>query len=101
ANEPACGASGTASFTLPPGIYNWKANCGSQDSTSGVLTVQSSQCVKQEVLFAPPTNCHVSDIAFYEATTNLPIYSIRSIYDANNRVTNVRAIDSTTGTIDN
>ncbi len=93
-NEPACGASGTASFTLAPGVYNWKANCGTSDSTSGIVTVQSNQCVKLEVVFAPPTNCLVSDLAFYDYATNIPFGSIRSTYNASKVVTNIQFIDS-------
>jgi hypothetical protein len=57
ATEPACGAAGTASFTLPAGSYGYKAKCGSADSTVGVITVAAGQCTKQEVTFgaAPVT----------------------------------------------
>ena len=94
ANEPACGATGTASFTLPAGVYNWKANCGTSDSTSGVVTVQSNQCVKLEVVFAAPVDCTISDFAFYDYATNLAFGTIRSTYNASRVVTNIQFIDS-------
>ena len=94
-NEPAtCGSQGAATFTLPAGSYTWKASCGSQDSTSGVLTVTANQCVKQQVVFAAPTNCRISDIAFYDTATNIPLGSIHSLYNASNVVSNVQIIDS-------
>jgi hypothetical protein len=61
ATAPACGAAGTASFTIPAGSYAWKAKCGSSDSTAGVITVAANQCTKQEVVFgAAPTTGQVS-----------------------------------------
>ena len=100
--EPSCGATGTATFSIPAGSYTWKANCGSQDSTSGVITVVANQCVKQEVVFGPPTNCHIFDYSLYEYTTNTPLYTIRSTYNTSNVVTNIKLIDSSSGgAIDN
>lgn len=61
ATEPACGAGGTASFTVPAGSYAWKAKCGTTDSTAGVITVAANQCTKQEVAFgAAPATGQVS-----------------------------------------
>jgi hypothetical protein len=101
ANEPGCEAAGAANFTLPAGNYTWKANCGTSDSTSGVITVLANQCVKQEVFFAAATDCHISDLAFYDFATSTPLGTIRSIYNASNRVTNVRLIDSINNAVTN
>jgi hypothetical protein len=61
ATAPACGATGTASFTVPAGSYAFKAKCGSSDSTVGVITVAANQCTKQEVVFgAAPATGQVS-----------------------------------------
>lgn len=100
--EPNCGAAGSANFTLPAGNYTWKANCGSQDSTSGQITVVGNQCVKQEILFGVQavTNCHITDYALYEFISNTPVYSARSTY-TNNVVTNIKLIDSLSMTVDN
>jgi len=100
--EPNCGAAGSANFTLPAGNYTWKANCGSQDSTSGQITVVGNQCVKQEVLFgvAATTDCHISDNALYEFITNTPIYTTRITY-TNKVVTNIKLIDSLNLIVDN
>jgi hypothetical protein len=100
ASAPACGATGTASFTLPPGNYTWKANCGSTDSTSGFVTIVANQCIKQECIFSAPTNCHISDMAFYDFTTNTAFGTIRSVYDASNKVSHVMIIDSINMSID-
>jgi hypothetical protein len=57
ATAPACGATGAANFTVSPGTYAWTAKCGG-DSTTGVITIAASQCVRQEVVFGgtpPPT----------------------------------------------
>ena len=99
--EPGCNATGTATFSLPPGSYTWQAKCGTHDSTSGVLTVVSNVCTKQEVAFGPATNCHIYDETFYDYLTSAPQYTIRSIFNASNVVTNVRLIDSVNATVDN
>ena len=99
ANEPTCGATGTASFTLPAGLYNWTAKCGTSDSTSGVVTVQANQCVKLEVVFAPPMDCAISDFAFYDFTTNLAFGTIRSNYTGR-VVNNIQFIDSVNGVVE-
>ena len=99
--EPNCDATGAANFTVPAGSYTWSAKCGTQDSTSGTITVVANQCVKQEVFFSPPTNCHIFDMAAYDFTSNQPEYTIRTIFNASNKVTNIQYIDSTNGTIAN
>ena len=48
---PNCGATGTASFTLPAGNYTWKAFCGTTDSVSGTVSVVAGQCLTREVIF--------------------------------------------------
>ena len=98
---PNCEASGTASFTVPAGSYTWSAKCGTQDSTSGTITVVANQCVTQEVFFSPPTDCHIFDMASYDFNSNQPIYSIRTIFNSSNKVTNIQLIDSVNLTIAN
>ncbi len=94
-SEPPCEATGTASFTLPAGSYTWKANCGTQDSTSGTISVVANQCTKQEVLFVTATtNCKISDAASYDFSTNTPLGTYRTTYNSNNIVTNIKLIDS-------
>jgi hypothetical protein len=46
------------------------------------------------VLFSAPTNCRISDIAFYDTTGNFPLGSIHSLYNASNQVSTVQIIDS-------
>lgn len=40
---PSCGASGSATFTLNPGTYNYSANC-SGATINGTVTVSADQC---------------------------------------------------------
>ena len=54
---PACGANGSANFTLDPGVYTFVAKCGPTDSVSGTVLLQPGQCVRTEVSFgAAPAN---------------------------------------------
>jgi hypothetical protein len=54
---PACGASGTATFTLPAGTYSYTASCNStqasQSSTtdSGSFTVAPAQCTAVQLIW--------------------------------------------------
>lgn len=49
-----CSTTGNASFTLPQGVYSWKALCGT-DSVQGNVVVTASGCTKQEVVFPTGT----------------------------------------------
>lgn len=53
ATEPACGASGTATFNVPAGTYTYRATCGT-DTVNQVVTVATGQCVKSQVTFGAP-----------------------------------------------
>jgi hypothetical protein len=54
---PACGATGTASFSLAPGVYSYTATCtksqASQASNTknGSFTVSSSQCTAVQLIW--------------------------------------------------
>lgn len=52
ATAPACGASGSANFTLDPGVYTFVAKCGTTDSVSGTVLVQPNICTRTEISFA-------------------------------------------------
>lgn len=59
ASAPACGAAGTASFTVPSGTYGYEAVCGT-DTVRGVVTAAANQCLRQEVVFgSTPANGQV------------------------------------------
>jgi hypothetical protein len=48
-STPSCGASGTATFTLPAGTYNYSAWMGAK-TWSGVITVTVGGCAKQKLV---------------------------------------------------
>ena len=81
--EPACGATGSANFTLPVGTYTWKAFCGTTDSLSGQVTVTDNGCAKVKVDFAvPSTNCKISKWLEYNLTGGSPEWSYVNTYGA-------------------
>lgn len=83
ATEPACGAAGSANFTLPVGTYTWKAFCGTTDSISGLVTVTENGCAKIKVDFAvPPSNCKISKWLEYNLTGGNPEWAYVNTYGA-------------------
>ena len=101
ATEPTCGATGMASFTLPPGNYSWKAYCGSQDSTSGTITVVANQCVKTQCNFAVlPTNCKLSTIGYYFMPGMTLDGAVNSFFTGT-QITSIQVYDSASATIYN
>lgn len=46
----ACGQPSNANFTLPQGVYSYKAFCGA-DSVQGNVVVTAAGCLKQEIVF--------------------------------------------------
>lgn len=100
--QPACGASGSANFTLPAGDYTWRAYCGS-DSAEGVVTVNAGDCAKAEVVFASSagTTCRVSNLASYDLPTGAALGAITSFFNATNQVSKVQLYDSTAGAVQN
>ena len=98
ATAPACGAPGTATVTLPAGSYAWEAYC-SGDTARGNVTVTSGNCTKAEVVFGTAsTNCVISNLAYYDLTTNTPLGSLTSFFNASNVVNRVLFVDSSTNT---
>ena len=60
ATAPAnCGAAGTASFTLPQGVYSYKAFCGA-DSLQGNVVITAAGCTKTEIVFPTGTAAQYS-----------------------------------------
>ena len=60
ATAPAgCGTAGLASFTLPQGVYSYKAFCGT-DSLQGNVVVTPAGCTKQEIAFPTGTGAQYS-----------------------------------------
>jgi hypothetical protein len=51
ASTPTCGASGCATFTLPPGTYNWSASCsgGYTWGTYSTVTVTAGGCATMKL----------------------------------------------------
>jgi hypothetical protein len=47
-NSPACGAVGTATFTLKEGNYNFTAKCTNK-SGSGNFTITKNACLKYQL----------------------------------------------------
>jgi YD repeat-containing protein len=81
--EPACGATGSANFTLPVGTYTWKAFCGTTDSISGLVTVTANGCTKVKADFTvPPTNCKISKWLEYDVVTGKPEWAYVNTYGA-------------------
>ena len=96
ATAPACGASGAASFTLPAGTYSWEAYC-TPDTARGTVTITNGTCSNVEVVFGvTPTNCIISNLAYYELGTNAKLGSLSSFFNASNQVTSVLFVDSST-----
>ncbi len=80
--EPACTATGVASFTLPAGSYSCLAICGSDTVRIGV-TVSEGICSKVEVGFCstPQSGCRISaDTTIFSPTSTLEskIYTFNS-----------------------
>jgi hypothetical protein len=99
-NEPACGATGSATFTLPAGTYTWKAFCGT-DSIVDAVTITAGSCTKREVVFpAPGTLCRLSNIAFYDPVNNTAEGSITSFFNASNKVIKIQVFDSVQSSLD-
>ncbi len=78
-SAPDCGESGTATYNLPEGFYNWTAYCGN-DSLTGNINVTAGNCAKVLIDFpympAPVTNtdknCKLSEI-IYEDPNIIPL----------------------------
>lgn len=95
-SAPACGAGGTASFSLPAGNYSWEAYCNS-DTARGTVIVNAGTCSAVEVIFgAVSTSCVISTIAYYDVSTNTPLGSLSNFFNASNQVNNILFVDSST-----
>lgn len=99
-SAPACGASGTASFTLPTGNYAWKAYSGT-DSAEGAVVVSNGVCSSVEVVFgaAPGASCKISNLGYFDLTGQPGLGAVTSFFDLNNKVTKVQLYDSLSSTI--
>ena len=72
ANEPACGAAGTASFTLPAGAIPGR-RIAAHRILHRRIDNHCQSMLRQEIFFAAPIDCRISDIAFYDYATNEPM----------------------------
>ena len=94
ATVPACGAGGTANFSLPAGSYSWEAYCNN-DTARGTAIVNAGGCSTIEVVFGTTsTNCIISNIGYYDLSLGTPFGSLSSFFDASNLVNEVRFVDS-------
>jgi hypothetical protein len=94
--EPACGAAGTASFTVAPGAYAWEAYCNT-DTLRGTVTVTSGSCTKVEIIFGvASTNCVISNLGYYDLASNVAIGSLTHFFNSSNQVNRVLFVDSAT-----
>jgi len=96
-----CGMAGTATISMPAGNYSWTAYCGSQDSTSGTLTVLATQCTRVEVSFsALPANCKLSSIGYYFMPGSTLDDAVNSFFTGN-QITKIQVYDSASSSIYN
>ena len=95
---PACGAAGAATFSLPVGNYTWEAYCNT-DTARGNISVTSGNCSTVEVVFGPvAVNCVISNLAYYDVSTNAKLGSLTSTFSGSNVVNKVVFVDSSTNT---
>jgi hypothetical protein len=103
ATEPtACGAAGTATFTLPVGNYTYKLLCGTDSIGTGSVAITANGCVKVKCSpggVTPPTNCKLEKIVEYDSASGAASYGYISTFTAQ-QVTRYQMIDSTTNTVD-
>jgi hypothetical protein len=102
ATEPGCGATGALNYNLSPGVYTWKAFCGT-DSVEGVAMVTPGNCTNVEVVFGGSSSsavCRLTNIAFYNPLNNAPEGSITSFMNAAFKVTKLQIYDSVQGSLD-
>jgi len=100
ASAPACGAAGTANFTLSPGTYTWTAYCGS-DSATGVAMITAGSCNQIEVVFGGTSAvCRLRNIAYYNPLNGTAQGSITSTMDAAFKVTKIELYDSILSSLD-
>jgi hypothetical protein len=93
---PACGATGAATFSLPAGNYSWEAYCNT-DTVRGNVSVTNGNCSAVEVIFGPvSTNCFISNLAYYDLSTNGKLGSLTSTFNSSNIVNKVVFVDSST-----
>ena len=107
ATAPAnCGAAGAASFTLPQGVYSYKALCGG-DSLQGNVVITAAGCTKQEIVFPTGTGATYSLVSTAGNCANFTpqgTYTQGVALDNSNKVTvqvNVTVIGSYSITTNN
>jgi len=98
-SEPACNASGTATFTLPQGQYTWEAICGT-DTMRSSTGISAGSCIRVEVIFGPVTsgaNCMINEFSAFDPVTNDFYQSVKSTFNSLKQVTQVQLFDSVAG----
>lgn len=98
ATEPsACGAAGTATFTLQAGSYTWKLLCGSDSIGAGQVAISSNGCVKVKCSGAGvpvQNNCKLEKMVEYDSASGDVSYAFLSTYNASQQVTKFELYDS-------
>jgi len=62
--KPSCGTTGTATFTLAPGTYNYSAKCSGLTKT-GSVTINANQCSTQQLIWNATSN--LGQVIFWES----------------------------------
>ncbi len=66
-STPACGSSGNATFSLPPGSYNYTASCSGVTKT-GTVTVTAGQCTPVQLNWTTPPPDGTGQVVFWETS---------------------------------